>query len=250
MLDIPGQIVVITGAGAGIGRALATGFVARGAHLVAIGRGAEGLEGTRRLCSGPGTFEQHVVDVTDAAGLERVLGTVVQERGGIDLLINNAAVQPREPLREMSVADWSGGVATNLSGVAYGCRAAIRVLPAGRTAVILNVGTFAYLGPEPGSTLYCATKAAVSAFTRALAVELAAAGSKLIVNEWIPGHYRTRMSLNTGEDPSLAYERLLATWQASKQGAGGRTFAGAAEVLPPRSLRSRIKSWLLLGRRD
>lgn len=247
-MDIPGQTVVITGAGAGIGRALAIAFVTRGAHVVAIGRSAEGLEETRRLSSGPGTFEQHVVDVTEAAALEDALSTAVSQRGGIDLLINNAAVQPRESLREMSVAAWSDGVATNLSGVAYGCRAAIRVLPPDRAAVILNVGTFAYLGPEPGSTLYCSTKAAVSAFTRALAVELAAAGSKLIVNEWIPGHYRTRMSLNTGEDPSLAFDRLLAVWQASKQGAGGRTFAEAAEVLPPRSLRSRIKS-MLLGQR-
>lgn len=248
MPDIAGQTVVITGAGAGIGRALAIGLVSRGAHVVAIGRGAEGLEETRRLCNGPGTITQHVVDVTDAAALERVLGTVVSQRGGIDLLINNAAVQPRESLRDMSVAAWADGVATNLSGVAFGCRTAIRLLPPDRTAVILNVGTFAYLGPEPGSTLYCSTKAAVSAFTRALAVELAAAGSKLIVNEWIPGRYRTRMSLNQGEDPTLAFEPLLAVWQASKQGSGGRTFAVAAEVLPPRSLRARIKS-MLLGRR-
>jgi|SRR5579862_2944551 len=248
MLDIPGKTVVITGAGAGIGRAVAIGFVSRGAHVVAIGRNAERLEETRQMCSGPGTFEQHVADVSDAAALQRVLSTVVSQRGGIDLLINNAAVQPREPLSEMSVAAWTDGVATNLSGVAYGCRAAIHALPPGSAAVILNVGTFAYLGPEPGSTLYCSTKAAVSAFTRALAVELAAAGSKLIVNEWIPGRYRTRMSLNTGEEPALAFERLLAVWEASRQGAGGRTFAEAAEVLPPRPLRSRIKS-IVLGRR-
>jgi NAD(P)-dependent dehydrogenase (short-subunit alcohol dehydrogenase family) len=248
MLEIAGQTVVITGAGAGIGRALASAFVSRGAHVVAIGRGVEGLNETGRLCNGPGTFEQYVADVTDAAALERVLGTVVAKHGGIDLLINNAAVQPRESLRDMSAAAWMDGVAINLSGVAYGCRAAIRALPPERPAVILNVGTFAHLGPEPGSTLYCSTKAGVSAFTRALAVELAAGGSKLIVNEWIPGHYRTRMSLNTGEDPSLAFERLLAVWQSSKQGAGGRTFAEASEVLPPRSLRSRIKS-MLLGRR-
>lgn len=248
MLDIRGQTVAITGAGAGIGRALAIGCVTAGAHLVAIGRTAEGLEETRRLCNGSGTFEQHVIDVTEADALERVLGAVVSARAGIDLLINNAAVQPRESLRDMSVAAWEKGVATNLSGVAFGCRAAVRALPPDRSAVILNVGTFAYLGPEPGSTLYCSTKAAVSAFTQALAVELAAAGSKLIVNEWIPGHYRTRMSLNTGEDPSVAFERLLAVWQDSKQGAGGRRFAETAEVLPPRSLRSRIKS-VLLGRR-
>ncbi|HTC15693.1 MAG TPA: SDR family oxidoreductase [Steroidobacteraceae bacterium] len=248
MQDLSGQTVIITGAGAGIGRALAVGFVDRGAHVVAIGRSAPGLEQTRQLCAGRGTSEAHVADVTEAATLERLFGTVVGERGGIDLLINNAAVYPRAMLHEMSIESWTQGVATNLNGVAHACRAAVRVFPVGRAAVILNVGSFAHLGPEPASTLYCATKAAVGAFTRALAVELSAAGSALIVNEWIPGRYQTRMSGHTGDDPALAFERLLATWQASKQGPGGRTFQGASEVLPPRSLRSRVKSWFIRSR--
>jgi NAD(P)-dependent dehydrogenase (short-subunit alcohol dehydrogenase family) len=248
MSDLAGQTVVITGAGAGIGRALAIGLVGRGAHVIAIGRSEQGLAETRQLCSGPGSFESHVADVSDACQLERLLSGVVSARGGIDLLINNAAVYPRELLHQMSAETWDRGVATNLSGVVHGCRAAIRVMPSGRAAVILNVGSFAHRGPEPASTLYCATKAAVAAFTRALAVELAAAGSSLIVNEWIPGVYRTQMSGYTGEEPALAFERLLATWQASKQGPGGRTFAGASEVLPPQSLRSRIKSWFISSR--
>jgi NAD(P)-dependent dehydrogenase (short-subunit alcohol dehydrogenase family) len=248
MPDLAGQTVVITGAGAGIGRALAVGFVGRGAHVVAIGRSAEGLEETRQLCRGPGSFASHVADVTDAPELERLFRSVVSEQDAIDLLVNNAAVYPRETLHEMSVATWAEGVATNLDGVAYGCRAAIRTFPPDRAAVILNVGSFAHLGPEPASTLYCATKAAVGAFTRALAVELAAADSRLIVNEWIPGRYRTRMGISTGDDPALAFERCLTTWQASKQGLGGRTFAGDCEVLRPRSLRSRIKSWFIPNR--
>jgi NAD(P)-dependent dehydrogenase (short-subunit alcohol dehydrogenase family) len=248
MPDVAGQTVVITGAGAGIGRALAIGFVGRGAHVVGVGRSSQGLEEMRQLCRGPGTLATHLADVTDAAELELLFSTVVSERGGIDLLINNAAVYPRERLREMSVQTWAEGVATNLSGVAYGCRAAIRTFPPDRAAVILNVGSFAHLGPEPASTLYCATKAAVGAFTRALAVELAAANSRLIVNEWIPGRYRTRMGISTGDDPALAFERCLTTWQASTQGPGGRTFAGDSEVLRPRSLRSRIKSWFIPSR--
>jgi 3-oxoacyl-[acyl-carrier protein] reductase len=114
--------------------------------------------------------------------------------------------------------------------------------------VILNVGSFAYLGPQPSSTLYCASKGAVEAFTRALAVELASTSSALIVNHWVPGVFRTQMSGNTGEDPSLAYERLLAVWGLSRGGRGGRTFEGGVEVLPPRSLKSRVKGFLL-GRR-
>jgi NAD(P)-dependent dehydrogenase (short-subunit alcohol dehydrogenase family) len=249
MVELAGQTVVITGAGAGIGQALATGFVGNGAHVVAIGRSAPGLEQTRNLCVGSGSLETHLGDVADADTLEQVFARVVRERTGIDLLLNNAAVYPRLLLSDTTAEAWTRGVATNLSGVAYGCRAAVRTFPPDRAAVIFNVGTFAHLGPEPASTLYCATKAGVSAFTRALAVELAAAGSALIVNEWIPGMYRTQMSGNRGDDPALAFERLLRVWQLSRQGRGGRAFCEAKEVLPPRSLRSRIKS-RLLGRRD
>ena len=244
MTDLTGQTVVITGAGAGIGRALTLGFIGRGAHVVAIGRSAPGLQETRNLCNGPGTCESHLTDVADAAELERIFRSVIAEHGSIELLVNNAAVYPRAPLQQLSVASWAEGVATNLNGVAFGCRAALRTFPAQRTAVILNVGSFAHLRPEPASTLYCATKAAVAAFTRALAVELAAANSPLIVNEWVPGRYRTRMGVEDGDDPMLAFERLLSTWRASRAGPGGRTFVLDREVVPPRSLRSRLKSWL------
>jgi NAD(P)-dependent dehydrogenase (short-subunit alcohol dehydrogenase family) len=249
MVELAGQTVVITGAGAGIGQALTVGLVSSGAYVVAIGRSGPGLEQTRSQCLGPGVLETQLADVADADALEQAFARTVRQRNGIDLLINNAAVYPRQLLGETPAEAWASGVATNLNGVAYGCRAAVRTFPPDRQAVILNVGTFAHLGPEPASTLYCATKAAVSAFTRALAVELAAAGSALIVSEWIPGIYRTRMSGNTGEDPARAFERLLVVWQQSRQGRGGRVFCEAKEVLPPRSLRSRIKS-RLLGRRD
>jgi NAD(P)-dependent dehydrogenase (short-subunit alcohol dehydrogenase family) len=244
MLKAAGQTIIITGGGAGIGRALTIGFVGHGAHVVAIGRNAQGLEETRDLCEGPGIVECQTVDVTDAVALERLFGQTVLQHGGVDLLINGAAVYPHQTLGETTPDAWAHGVATNLGGVAYGCRAAVRTFPPDRRAVILNVGSFAHLAPNLGSTLYCTTKAAVSAFTRALAAELTTAGSSLIVNEWVPGIFRTRMSGNTGEDPSLAFDRLLAAWELSKAGKGGRTFEGDRENLPSRTLRSRLKSLL------
>jgi NAD(P)-dependent dehydrogenase (short-subunit alcohol dehydrogenase family) len=248
MLEIAGQTIIITGAGAGIGQVLTVGFVGRGAHVVAVGRSAPGLEETRSRCAGPGTVECHVADVTDAIGLEKLFSEIMRQRASVDLLLNNAAVYPRQLLRETTPEEWTYGVATNFSGVAYGCRAALKTFPPNRPAVILNVGSFAHLGPTPASTLYCATKAAVGAFTRALAVELASVGSSLIVNEWIPGTYRTRMGIDTGDDPALAFGRLLTVWELSKHGPGGRSFNVDKEFLPPRSRLSRLKS-LLLGRR-
>jgi NAD(P)-dependent dehydrogenase (short-subunit alcohol dehydrogenase family) len=249
MPDFARQTIIITGAGAGIGRALAVGFVGGGAHVVAVGRTAQGLEESRALCTGPGSVDCATLDVTDAAALEQLFGRIVAQRGAVDLLINGAAVYPHQVLGEMTAADWASGVATNLNGVVFGCRAAVRTFPAGRPAVVFNVGSFAYLGPDSGSTLYCTTKAGVSFFTRALAVELASSGSSLIVNEWVPGIYRTQMSGNTGEDPAVAFGRLLTAWELSKQGKGGRTFQGDQEIVPARSLRSRLKS-MLTGRRN
>jgi NAD(P)-dependent dehydrogenase (short-subunit alcohol dehydrogenase family) len=243
------QTIIITGAGAGIGRALAVGFTGRGAHVVAVGRSAAGLDQTKALCKSAGNVESHVLDVTDAAALEQLFAQIVRQRGGVDLLINNAAVYPHQLLGKMSAEEWSAGIATNLNGVVYGCRAAILTFPAARPAVVFNVGSFAYLGPDAGSTLYCTSKAAVGFFTRALAVELASSASPLIVNEWIPGVYRTQMSGNTGDDPTMAFERCVRAWELSKTGPGGRTFSGDQEVLPPRSKLSRLKSLLTGGRK-
>ena len=248
MNDLAGKTVIITGGGAGIGQALVVGFSRLPVHVVAISRSMKGLDETRRLSQGPGTLECHAIDVRDAAVLEATFRQVVQERGSVDLLVNNAAVYPHTSLTQIEPLEWERDVGTNLNGVVYACRAAARTFPKGRSAVVLNVGSFAHRGPIPASTLYCATKAAVSAFSRAAAVDLATEGSSLIINEWVPGIYRTQMSAYTGEEPSLAFDRLLAAWELSRQGPGGRTFEGAAEHLPPRSLKSRLKA-LVLGRR-
>jgi NAD(P)-dependent dehydrogenase (short-subunit alcohol dehydrogenase family) len=244
-----GRTVIVTGAGAGVGRALVQGFFGQGAHVVAISRGAAKLQETRGACSGPGSIEIHALDVTDAQALEALFSDVVARRKSVDVLVNCAAVYPRKRLNDTPAADWSADMATNVNGVVFGCRAALRTFPADRASLVFNVGSFAYLGPEPASTLYCASKAAVSAFTRAFAVELADGGSSLGVHEWLPGMYRTQMSQFTGEDPALAFPRLLAVVALARQGPGGRRFVGGEELIPARSLKSRIKR-LLLGRKD
>jgi NAD(P)-dependent dehydrogenase (short-subunit alcohol dehydrogenase family) len=248
MSEFTGQTIIITGAGAGIGRALTIGFVGSGAHVAAVSRSTRGLEETQSLCLGPGTLECHTLDVSDDVAIEELFRRIVSERGGIDCLVNNAAVYPHQVLSEMTPQEWVAGVATNLGGVVFGCRAAVRTFPPGHPTVIFNVGSFAYLGPDRGSTLYCTTKGAVSAFTRAIAVELASTGSSLIVNEWVPGVFRTQMSGNTGEEPSVAFERLVTVYRLSKLGSGGRRFAGDTEHLPPRSLKSRLKALLFGGK--
>src|SRR5271170_3743591 len=132
MSEFVGQTIIITGAGAGIGRALAIGSVGRGAHVVGVSRSTRGLDETRDRCGGPGTIECHTIDVTDAIALEQLFGRIVRERGAVDLLVNNAAVYPHQDLGEMTPQDWNRGVEANLGGVVFGCRAAARTFPPGR----------------------------------------------------------------------------------------------------------------------
>lgn len=239
------QVVVITGAGSGIGRALAVGGVREGARVVGLGRSADALRETAAQCqAGPGVFAAHACDVTSFDAMERVLRAVTNEHGGFDLLVNNAAIYPREAWSAASAAAWHDGVGTNLLGVVNGCLAAKRVLPPGRAAVILNVGSFAHQAPQAKSALYVTTKAAVNAFTRAAAVDEAASASKLVINEWIPGEYRTAMGVATGDDPALAFDRMLAVYALSQGHPGGRTFVQGEEAWKPTSRWDRIKSKL------
>lgn len=232
-MTTPPSTVFITGAGAGIGQALAVALARQGMRVVATSRSAAGLARTAEMAQAAAAplAGVHALDVTDAQAFEQHMRQTVTELGAVDLLLNNAAVHPRQPLQDSTGDDWAAAVATNLTGVANGCRAALRCWPANRPALILNVGSFAHLGPLPGHTAYCASKAGVAALTRALAVELTAQGSAIVVNEWVPGQYRTAMGTPEGDAPERAVERLLAVWQASRQGPGGRVFIEEREFM-------------------
>lgn len=239
------EVIVITGAGSGIGRALAVGAVREGARVVGMGRNATSLQGTRDACSGPGSFQSQVADVSSYEAVEGVLRRVVQDHGGFHLLVNNAAMYPRDLWSDASADAWHDGMATNVLGVVHGCIAARRVLPAGRPAVILNVGSFAHRAPQTRSALYCTSKAAVNAFTRAAAVDESDRGSPLVINEWVPGEYRTAMGTDAGDDPAVAFERMMAVYTMSKGHPGGRTFVQGEEAWQPTSRWARLKSKLL-----
>ncbi len=248
--NLSGKTVIVTGAGSGIGRSVAREFAGRGAYVVAVGRNPQQLEETVRSCTRPGNIVLRSADVGDPQAVEDVIQSAVRERGGIDFLLNNAAVYPRAALVDMTSEEWVRAVNTNLNGTALVCRAAIRALAPHARSVILNLGSSAFLGPLPDSTAYCATKAGVAAFTLALAVELRARGSAIIVNEWRPENYRTRMSPDSGLDPALAGQSALQVWAKSLDGAGGRIFAGRDEWVPHVSRVRRIKTAMrrLIGR--
>jgi len=164
------RVVLVTGAGSGIGRATAWAFAEQGARVVAVGRGRAGLEAT---AEGRPEVEVLVGDVV--AGPERIAAAVGERYGRLDVLVNNAGVVRSAPLGEVRREAVEEQVATNLVGPVLLTGSALPLLTEAR-GVVVNVSTAIGQRGWPGSSVYAATKAGLEALTRSWAVELAPRG--------------------------------------------------------------------------
>lgn len=188
-----GQTVVITGASRGLGRAIALAFAARGAHVV-IGYRARQDEATRvqeLAVEAGGTATLWACDMQDPAAIEAGMDRIIAQRGGIDVLVNNAAVVQDAPFALMTHENWDDVVRVNLGGVFACCRAVARSMMAKRKGAIINVASVAGIHASPGQTNYAASKGGIIAFTKTLAAELARHGIR--VNAVVPGLLSTGM---------------------------------------------------------
>jgi len=183
---LQGKVVVITGAGAGIGLGITRGFHAAGA-LVAMGdlrqdtveRAAADLGGER-------TFAAQI-DVRDDASVQRFFAAAEQALGPVTIAVANAGVYPTRAVLDMDVEEWDRVIETNLRGTFLTCQAAARSMTAGgRPGKIITVSSGAYVSPRPGAAHYCASKAGIVMFTKTLAMELAEA--RINVNCVAPGY--------------------------------------------------------------
>lgn len=170
-----GGIGIVTGAGSGIGRAVALALAAAGWRLALTGRRRERLEAVEREIRAAGGEAFGIsADVGDAKAVDEVVAEVVARYGRLDLLFNNAGIfTPAVPVDEISDADWLGSVTTNLTGAFYCTRAAFRQMRAqspqgGR---IINNGSIAATVPRPNSAPYTATKHAITGLTRSTALD-------------------------------------------------------------------------------
>jgi 3-oxoacyl-[acyl-carrier protein] reductase len=180
------KIVVITGAGRGIGRAMALAFADRGADIAALDLDAAALAETRALCEAKGVRARtHVMDVTVESQVIKSFDAVVAELRGFDVLVNNAGIT-RDALlikaqdgaihSKMSLAQWQAVIDVNLTGVFLcGREGAERMIQLGNGGLIVNVSSISREG-NPGQTNYSAAKAGVAAMTVTWAKELARYG--------------------------------------------------------------------------
>lgn len=233
------RVVVITGAGGGLGRALAREAVARGDVAVAIGRDAAALAETGAGLQ-PSRFDARIADVADHARLEAVIGEACRAHGRLDALFANAATYPRGLLTEQPMALFMETLAVNVGGVAAALRATLPPMMDRAHGRVVVVGSYADRGALADSGAYAASKGALHALTRAAAAEVGADFPDLLVNEWVPGSLATRMGLADGISPDQAARWGMDLLDLPPGGPTGRVFVGDRLEEPPLSFKRRL----------
>lgn len=163
------QVIILTGAGGGIGRATAVELCRRGATVVLVGRTRSSLDETAALCDARGVVR--CADVTDSPAVTRLIDSVVADFGRLDGLVNNAGVAPLRPITETTDELWRQTIDTNLSAAFYLCRAAWPVFAQQRRGVVVNLSSESARDPFLGFSAYGAAKAGLNTLTIALAAE-------------------------------------------------------------------------------
>jgi short-subunit dehydrogenase len=173
-----GRVVVITGASAGVGRAVAQEFARQGASLGLIARGQDGLEGARRDVEQVGSRAViQTADVADAEQIEAAAARIEQELGPIDVWINNAMASVFSPAKEMTAAEYRRVTEVTYLGCVHGTLSALRrMLPRDR-GVIVQIGSALAYRSIPLQSAYCAAKHAINGFTESVRTELLHDGS-------------------------------------------------------------------------
>src|ERR671937_1365988 len=167
------EVVVITGASAGVGRATAREFARRGARVGLIARGRDGLEGARREVERLGGRALVLpLDVSDHEAVEQAAEAVETELGPIDVWVNNAMLSVFSPVKEMRPEEYRRVTDVTYLGYVYGTLAALRRMLPRDSGVIVQIGSALAYRSIPLQSAYCAAKAAVRGFTDSLRTEL------------------------------------------------------------------------------
>ncbi len=189
------QVAIVTGGSRGIGRACVTALCKAGAKVAFVYKGSEdaakALEA--EIVASGGIGKAYQGDVADPTTAERIVAAVLADWGRVDILVNNAGVIRDGLFVRMDPADWKMVTNTNLDGTFYFCKAVSnQMVFKQRSGRIVNISSVAADHVSAGQTNYAASKGAINAFTRALAVELG--GRNVTVNAIAPGFIETDMS--------------------------------------------------------
>ncbi|MFM7149353.1 MAG: 3-oxoacyl-[acyl-carrier-protein] reductase [Gemmataceae bacterium] len=188
------KIALVTGGSRGIGRGIALALAAEGAKVAVVYRGSQSAadELIKEITEKGGTARAFQCDVADPSSAESCVKKVEEELGPPDILVNNAGVIHDDLFVRLEPEHWNKVISTNLGGTFNFCKAVAYPMMRRRAGRIINISSVAAEHVNMGQTNYAASKGAINAFTRALAVELAGRG--VTVNAVAPGFIETDMS--------------------------------------------------------
>lgn len=199
------RLVVVTGAGSGIGRATAIKFAKLGAHVVVSDIDLDAASATTAMIRGNGRSASAAqLDVTDPEAWQAFARDVLAEHGYTDVLVNNAGMLVGGPFLELSPADWERQLSVNLMGVVYGCRAFGAQMVERGSGHIVNIASAAAFTPTPVMAPYSVSKAGVKMLTECLRLELGPKG--VGVSAICPGVINTNIAehaITVGVDQEL-----------------------------------------------
>ena len=194
-----GKVVIVTGAGSGIGRAMATLFAQEGAKVIIADIDDQGGRETQRQigeAGGEATFVQ--TDVRSPADADKMARVVIDRYSTVDVLVNNAGITRDGLLLRMSEEDWDAVLNTNLKGAFHCAKAVVRTFLRKRYGRIVNIGSVVGLSGNAGQANYAAAKAGLVGFSKSLAKELAS--RNITVNLVAPGFIRTPMTAKLADE--------------------------------------------------
>ncbi|MEO0912979.1 MAG: SDR family oxidoreductase [Pseudomonadota bacterium] len=241
---ITGGIAIVTGAGGGLGRALATHLARSGLTVAGIGRQRATLEETAAHLP-DGMFHPIVADVADGEAVRAAYTEIDALPGPITILINNAGIYDRFDFLAEPIDFYMKSVGVNLGGVVACCHESLARMVAEGRGRIVNVTTFADLAPLPGSSAYSVSKGAARIFTRALVADICDRFPDIVINDWIPGALATQMGIPDGIPPEEAAAWGAELAQMHERGLTGTLFDQNRELVPARSLKGRLRDLLL-----
>jgi NAD(P)-dependent dehydrogenase (short-subunit alcohol dehydrogenase family) len=241
--------VLITGAGSGLGRALALRYARQGARVACVDLHAERAEETRSMLAGEGHLAL-TADVGDDISMGRMAEVVKQAWGGLDLLVNNAGIASGGAMVDTTMEEWRRVLDINLLGVVRGCRAFLPDMLADGAGHIVNTASFAGLAGAPSIMSYGVSKAAVVALSEQLRAECAARGVKVSV--LCPAFFQTNLTQSWLGNPQLKgfADRMMQNSPDTLDSVADACVAaierGQFMIIPTRNepMRWRLKRWL------
>lgn len=208
-----GQVAIVTGGTAGIGKAIAKKLAAQDVQVVIIGRDAErGAACVQEIGEDCVTFYR--ADVSDKKDVDSVAKQIVEKYSKVDILINNAGITKDQLLMRMSEEEWDQVMAINLKSCYNLCHALVRPMMKARKGKIINISSVVGLTGNTGQANYAASKAGMIGFTKALAKELASRG--ICVNCVAPGFIDTNMT--TGQLTEQQLKQIFAQIPMERMG--------------------------------